>query len=257
VNELSQLRFAAVYAYQYFTIGALQPYQKTLPCKMNFLSHYYFDRTNNDANVVMGMVLPDLIKNAAKEANLYPQKNEFLFKGNPDEENLLFGWKRHLAVDLLFHSSNFFLEKTTELKQLIKPIVENTAVRPSFLAHIGLELLLDHLLVTHNLVQVNHFYDKLEAVKKESLSDFLEHCNLKYPEVFFNFLEKFISSKYLLSYQKLENISYALNRICMRLWPETLNEKQLQQLTFELGIFKTVLEKDYMDIFKEIEKKLV
>lgn len=223
---------------------------------MNFLSHYYFDRTSEDANVVMGTVLPDLIKNASKEANLYPQKNEFLFKGNPDEENLLAGWKRHLAVDLFFHSSNFFLEKTTELKQLIKPIVENTPVRPSFLAHIGLELLLDHLLVERNLIQVNHFYDKLDSVNKDSLSDFLEHCKLKEPEVFFNFLEKFISSKYLLSYQKLENISYALNRICMRLWPETLNEIQLQQLTFELGIFKEVLQKDFMDIFKEIEGKL-
>ncbi|WP_316824841.1 hypothetical protein [Pedobacter miscanthi] len=223
---------------------------------MNFLSHYYFDRANKDANVVMGTVLPDLIKNAVKEANLYPQKNEFLFKGNPDEENLLAGWKRHLAVDLFFHSSNFFLEKTTELKQLIKPIVENTAVRPSFLAHIGLELLLDHLLVEHNLIQIDHFYDNLSAVKKESLSDFLEHCKMKEPVIFFNFLEKFISSKYLFSYQKLENISYALNRICMRLWPETLNEKQLQQLTFELGIFKTILEKDFMDIFEEIEGEL-
>ncbi|MBO9673007.1 MAG: DUF479 domain-containing protein [Sphingobacteriaceae bacterium] len=224
---------------------------------MNFLSHYYFDRTSSDANVVMGTVLPDLIKNALKEANLYPQKNEFLFKGNPDEENLLMGWKRHLAVDLFFHSSDFFLEKTTELKQLIKPIVENTNVRPSFLAHIGLELLLDHLLVEHNLIQVNHFYDKLNAVKKESLSDFLEHCNLKNPELFFNFLEKFISSKYLLSYRKLENISYALNRICMRLWPETLSERQLDLLTLELAIFKAVLEKDYMEIFREIEAKLV
>jgi len=224
---------------------------------MNFLSHYYFDRTTNDANVVMGTVLPDLIKNAVKEANLYPQKNEFLFKGNPDEENLLLGWKRHLAVDLFFHSSDFFLEKTTELKQLIKPIVENTAVRPSFLAHISLELLLDHLLVEHNLIRVNHFYDKLNTVKKESLSDFLEHCNLKNPEVFFNFLERFISSKYLLSYQKLENISYALNRICMRLWPETLSERQLNLLTLELAIFKAVLEKDYLEIFREIEKKLV
>jgi acyl carrier protein phosphodiesterase len=223
---------------------------------MNFLSHYYFDRTNNNANVVMGTVLPDLIKNASKEANLYPQKNEFLFKGNPDEESLLVGWKRHLAVDLIFHSSNFFLEKTTELKQLIKPIVENTAVRPSFLAHIGLELLLDHLLVEHNLIRVNHFYDQLNAIKKESLSDFLEHCNLKTPEVFFNFLEKFISSKYLLSYQKLENISYALNRICMRVWPETLSERQLNLLTLELGIFKAVLQKDFMEIFEEIEKKL-
>lgn len=223
---------------------------------MNFLSHYYFDRTSEDANVVLGTVLPDLVKNAVKEANLYPQKNEFLFKGNPDEENLLTGWKRHLAVDLFFHSSDFFLEKTTELKQLIKPIVENTAVRPSFLAHIGLELLLDHLLIEHNLIQVHHFYDKLNAVKKESLSDFLEHCKLKEPEVFFNFLEKFISSKYLLSYQQLENISYALNRICMRLWPETLNEKQLQQVTLELAVFKEILQKDFMDIFKEIEGKL-
>ncbi|KQM63898.1 hypothetical protein ASE74_12065 [Pedobacter sp. Leaf216] len=223
---------------------------------MNFLSHYYFDRANSNANVVMGTVLPDLIKNAAKEANLYPQKNEFLFKGNPDEEHLLLGWKRHLAVDLFFHSSDFFLEKTSVLKQLIKPIVENTPVRPSFLAHIGLELLLDHLLVERNLIQVNDFYEKLNAVKKESLSDFLEHCNLKNPEIFFNFLEKFIGSKYLLSYQKLENISYALNRICMRLWPETLNEKQLEVLTFELAIFKTALEKDFMDIFKDIEEKL-
>jgi len=224
---------------------------------MNFLSHYYFDRTSDDAYVVMGTVLPDLIKNASKEANLYPQKNEFLFKGNPDEESLLMGWKRHLAVDLLFHSSAFFLEKTTALKQLIKPIVEDTAVRPSFLAHIGLELLLDHLLVEQNLIQVNHFYDKLEKVKKDSLSDFLEHCKLKNPEIFFDFLTKFISSKYLLSYQKLENISYALNRICMRVWPETLSERQLNLLTLELGIFKAVLQKDFMEIFEEIEKKLI
>ena len=224
---------------------------------MNFLSHFYFDRLNADANVVMGVVLPDLIKNASKEANLYPQKNEFLFLGNPDEEGLLFGWKRHLAVDLFFHSSEFFLEKTTELKQLIIPVAENTVVRPSFLAHIGLELLLDHLLIEHNLVQVDHFYDKLIAVKKDSLSDFLAHCKLRNPDVFFKFLEQFISSKYLLSYQKLENISYALNRICMRLWPETLDEKQINQLTFQLAFFKKNLEKDFINIFDTIESKLV
>lgn len=223
---------------------------------MNFLSHFYFDRSNTNANVVMGVVLPDLIKNASKESNLYPQKNEFLFVGNKDEESLLKGWKRHLAADLLFHSSDFFSKKTTALKYLIVPIVENTPIRPSFLAHIGLELLLDHLLIMHNLIQVHQFYDKLNEVKKESLSDFLEHCKLKNPEVFFNFLEQFISSKYLLSYQKLENISYALNRICMRLWPETLNEQQINQLTYQLAIFKESLEKDFMEIFEYINDKL-
>jgi hypothetical protein len=202
-------------------------------------------------------VLPDLIKNASKEANLYPQKNEFLFLGNADEEGLLAGWKRHLAVDLFFHSSEFFLQKTTELKQLIIPVVENTPVRPSFLAHIGLELLLDHLLIEHNLIQVNHFYDKLSSVKKESLHDFLEHCQLKNADVFFKFLEQFISSKYLLSYQKLENISYALNRICMRLWPETLSEKQINQLTFQLAFLKRYWKRTLWKFLKEIEGKLL
>lgn len=223
---------------------------------MNFLSHYYFERLTQDANIVMGTVLPDLIKNASKESNLYPQKNEFLFKGNPDEENLLKGWKRHLAVDLYFHSSDFFLEKTALLKELIKPIVIDTPIRPSFLAHIGLELLLDHLLIEHNLIQVNHFYDKLIAVNPSSLTDFLEHCGLKNQIIFTKFMESFISSKYLLSYQRLENISYALNRICMRLWPETLNEFQLQELTFQLEVFKPILAKDFMEIFDEIEGKL-
>ena len=223
---------------------------------MNFLSHYYFDRLTDDANVVMGTVLPDLIKNASKDANLYPQKNEVLFKESTDEESLLHGWKRHLAVDLLFHSSNFFLEKTTELKVLVKPIVENTPIRPSFLAHIGLELLLDHLLIERNLIKVNNFYESLSAVKKQSLTSFLNHCGLNDTSVFFNFLDQFISSKYLLSYQKLENISYALNRICMRLWPAPMTDFQLQELTFELGIFKQALEKDFMEIYGEIENHL-
>lgn len=223
---------------------------------MNFLSHYYFDKSNSNANVVMGIVLPDLIKNASKEANLYPQKNEFLFIGDADEENLLLGWKRHLAVDLHFHSSAFFFDKTAILKQLIIPIVANTSIRPSFLAHIGLELLLDHLLVEHNLVKVNNFYDSLIAVKSESLINFLEHCKLKNPATFFLFLDRFISSKYLLSYQKIENISYALNRICMRLWPDSLTELQLEELTAQLAIFKKILEKDFMNIYEEIENKL-
>ncbi|MCX2575573.1 ACP phosphodiesterase [Pedobacter sandarakinus] len=223
---------------------------------MNFLSHYYFDRFTTDANVVMGTVLPDLVKNASKTGNFYPQKNEFLFENYPEEQQILSGWKRHLMVDLHFHSSQFFLEQTAVLKSLIKPIAQDTAVRPSFLAHIGLELLLDHLLIEHNLIQVNKFYEQLVEVEKQTLRSFLQRCGWADTRIFDLFMEKFISSKYLSSYQKIENISYALNRICMRIWPETLNEMQLQALTFQLSIFKPSLEEKFMDIFLEIEQKI-
>lgn len=223
---------------------------------MNFLSHFYFDRFTENPHVVMGIVLPDLIKNAAKEANLYPQKNAFLFKGNTDEESLLLGWKRHLAVDLHFHSSPFFFEKTAALKPLIKPITTGTAIRPSFLAHIGLELLLDHLLVLHHLVDIERFYTQLAAVNRSAITDFLHHCGWKNDEVFFKFLDQFLNSRYLFSYLDLNKISYALNQICKRLWPEALNEKQKHALTTQLLIFKAELEKDFISIFEDIDKKL-
>lgn len=223
---------------------------------MNFLSHFYFENANPDENMVMGTVLPDLVKNAHKDWNLYPQKQEQLFIGDPYLNSLLQGWKRHLEVDLLFHSSEFFAAETAKLKQLLLPILGDSPVRPSFLAHIGVELVLDHLLVAHHKINIDSFYAHLNKVDDKILDTFLQKCGSADTESFFNFLNSFRSSKYLLSYQKLENISYALQRICMRLWTHPFNEITIGLLTEQLKTYKTMLEKNYLDIFLEIEGKL-
>lgn len=222
---------------------------------MNFLSHFYFDRNTPNANIVIGTILPDLLKNANKNWNAHPEKHIELFKKRELEE-LLQGWKRHLQVDLLFHSSNFFNNKMQELKLLLIPILKNSPVRPSFLAHIGVELLLDHLLIEHQKIAINSFYDNLEAVKEEELADFLRSCNIDDTDRFFKFFNSFKSSRYLLSYQKLENISYALQRICMRLWEHPFTEKHTSDLTSVLEFYKKQLEIDFMVIFDEIESRL-
>ena len=121
---------------------------------MNFLSHYYFERHNQNSNVVIGTILPDLVKNAEKEWNLFPQKNEKLFNKDLQLNSLLEGWKRHLEVDIIFHSSDFFNEQMAKLKQLLLPILKNSPVRPFFLSHIGVELVLDHLLVTNGKINI-------------------------------------------------------------------------------------------------------
>ncbi|TKC08220.1 hypothetical protein FA048_13770 [Pedobacter polaris] len=223
---------------------------------MNFLSHYYFESKNQDSNMVIGTVLPDLVKNAHKDWNLYPQKQEELFTKEAALNSLLKGWKRHLEVDLIFHSSDFFNEQMAKLKQLLLPILKDSPVRPSFLSHIGVELVLDHLLVVNRRVNINEFYDHLQAVDDKSLHTFLTKCGSTDTEQFFKFLNSFKSSRYLLSYQKLENISYALQRICMRLWVHPFKEETVFLLTEQLEVYIHILEKDYMDIFKEIEAKL-
>jgi acyl carrier protein phosphodiesterase len=224
---------------------------------MNFLSHFYFERENLDENMVIGTVLPDLVKNAHKDWNLYPRKFEHLFIGDDKLNSLLIGWQRHLEVDRLFHSSAFFKNETAKLKQLLLPILGDSPVRPSFLAHIGVELVLDHLLVINNKINIPLFYDHLNRVDDTILSDFLKKSGSGDTDKFFNFLNNFRSSRYLLNYKTLENISYALQRICMRLWPHPFNESTVSFLTEQLAIYKVALEVNYLDIFKEIEQNLL
>ncbi|SMC98982.1 Protein of unknown function, DUF479 [Pedobacter nyackensis] len=206
--------------------------------------------------MVLGVVLPDFIKNAKKDYNLYPLKIRHLFEDEPHQISILNGWKKHIEVDQIFHSSKFFQQHTAELKQLILPSCENSPVKPFFLAHIGLELVLDHLLATEGLVNINTFYDQLSRANKTALNDFLHTSSLNDTDVFFSFLNSFISSRYLFSYQKVENIAYALNRICMRLWNNPFSEEQLHQLTGQLEEFKNHLKNDYLSIFNDIEGRL-
>lgn len=220
---------------------------------MNFLSHYYFERKNQDAYRVLGTVLPDLVKNAHKDWNFYPQKHEEDFLTDQKLISLLSGWKRHVAVDKLFHSSDFFYHHTTQLKQQLLLILEDSPVRPSFLAHIGVELLLDHLLVVNGKIDINLFYKHLNEVDDAKLTTFLTRCGAADTDHFFKFFNGFKSSRYLLSYQKLENISYALQRICMRLWAHPFKEETVLLLTEKLSLYKIELEKDYLSIFEEIE----
>lgn len=223
---------------------------------MNFLSHFYFDRNTPNSNIVLGTVLPDLLKNANKNWNFHPEKHAELFESEMGLSQLLSGWRRHLEVDLIFHSSEFFNQKMQELKQLLIPILKDSVVRPSFLAHIGVELLLDHLLIEHQKIDINAFYHNLEKVKDKDLINFLNRCEIDNTEHFFKFFNSFKSGKYLLSYQKLENISYALQRICMRLWEHPFTEKNTYDLTSVLEFYKIQLEVDFMVIFDEIESRL-
>lgn len=223
---------------------------------MNFLSHFYFERHTTNDYIVMGMVLPDLIKNADKNWNLNPQKDEYLFTDIPEYDALLTGWKRHLEVDRIFHSSVFFTAQTAVLKQLILPVLSEGPVKPFFLAHIGLELILDHLLLTQNHLPAERFYEHLNGANTVQLAGFLRLAGLRDQPKFDKFLDGYISSRYLFSYEKMENITYALNRICMRLWKNPFTEVQQSLLTQQLETYKKLIENDFFSIFEEIDTAL-
>ncbi len=220
---------------------------------MNFLSHYYFERNNPDHYMVMGVILPDLVKNAHKDWNLHPQKHPEKYQDDAAWQSVLTGWRKHLEVDNYFHSSEFFKTETGLLKKLILPTVTAGPVKPFFLAHIGLELMLDHLLLHAEAVKIETFYKQLNQANTPKIASFLAIAGLPDEEIFSNFLNDFLNSRYLFSYQKLENISYALNRICMRIWNSPFTDAQLNLLTLKLDDYCRELEPRFMDIFDELK----
>ncbi|WP_158827974.1 ACP phosphodiesterase [Mucilaginibacter lacusdianchii] len=221
---------------------------------MNFLSHYYFDRDTSNCYHVLGTVLPDLLKNADKNIVLHPEK---LQHPHPAIRAMIGGWKKHLEIDRHFHSSDFFVTHSHQLKLQLRPVIEGSPVKPFFLGHIALELILDSLLLTTGQVLADDFYEHLNSCNQQIISEFLAFSGMAHPEVFIRFFEKFKKERYLHSYAQTEQIAYALKRICMRIWNNPFTPEQEAGINDEIITYRNKLESVFMNIFDYIQVRLV
>ena len=223
---------------------------------MNFLSHFYFDRHNPNPYETLGCLLPDLVKNTDRKWNIYPEKQNPELFSNPLHQQILSGWKKHLQVDILFHSSEFFLHHQHQLKQSLKVILNGSPVKPFFLAHIGVELLLDSLLISEEKINVDRVYQHLAEVDESVLNLFLEINRIEDIQRFDKFYKSFMKEKYLWAYADDHKISYSLKRICMRIWEQPFSVKQETKLTAILTDYKIKLSQDFIFIFDFIAARL-
>jgi hypothetical protein len=119
-----------------------------------------------------------------------------------------------------------------------------------------LELILDSLLILENIIDPSNFYQQLSEANRSSIKQFLELNSIDDSNRFFGFYDEFIESAYLHTYRESHNIMYALNRICMRVWDNPLNETQKLQLTAVLLEYQQELGSNFMSIFDEIDTLL-
>src|ERR1700761_2324150 len=208
---------------------------------MNFLSHYYFDRDTTNCYHTLGTVLPDLLKNADKTINIHPEK---LHHPDKNINDILLGWHKHLEVDRFFHSSGFFVERSHAMKNLLAPAITGSPVKPFFLGHIALEILLDNLLITNNKVSVDDFYSHLNSCQTEVIKEFLNFAGLKDTDRFFKFYDGFKTSRYLESYVHNHQVTYALKRICMRVWHDPFTPVQEERMTGIIMAYRNALQVD-------------
>lgn len=220
---------------------------------MNFLSHFYFDRDSTNCYHVLGTVMPDLLKNADKNTVIHPEK---LSHSEPQIQSLIEGWKKHLEVDRHFHNADFFTVHAHQLKLQLLPALEGSPVKPFFLGHIALELILDNLLLTEQLITVDDFYAHLNGCSDAVITAFLNFSGMQDATKFIRFYDNFKHSQYLHTYNEISQVAYALKRICMRIWNNPFTTHQEQQLNTILSEYRLRLKPDFMHIYEDIGYKL-
>ncbi|PTQ94943.1 hypothetical protein C8P68_106157 [Mucilaginibacter yixingensis] len=220
---------------------------------MNFLSHYYFDRTSTDCYHILGTALPDLLKNADKSIILHPEK---LVHTDSRINSLIAGWSRHLEVDRHYHCSEFFEHHSRAIKLQLLPAIEGSPVKPFFLGHVAIELILDNLLLTTGKISVDEFYKHLNNCDEEVIREFLEFSGLHNTDVFLTFFEGFKKHRYLETYTETAQVAYALKRICMRIWHHPFTAEQEASMNEVIAQYRLELLDNFMGIFEQIEEKL-
>jgi hypothetical protein len=220
---------------------------------MNFLSHYYFDRQSENCYHILGTVLPDLLKNADKTIILHPEK---LKHQDKNINSMIAGWQKHLDVDRHFHSSAFFNAHSRGLKEVLRPVIAGSPVKPFFLGHIAIELILDNLLLTTDKITVDGFYSHLGSCNEEVINEFLTFSGMKNTDVFLTFFEAFKKHRYLETYVDASQVAYALKRICMRVWHHPFIPEQEAGLTAVIMNYRLQIHDSFMEIFEEIDLKL-
>lgn len=223
---------------------------------MNFLSHYYFERYTLDSHQVLGGLLPDLLKNVDKNYNIQIHKHEGKLEFHPEAIAISQGWKRHVEVDRIFHNTEFFYAHTHRLRKEIEESIADLPIRASFLAHISLELLLDHLLIEKESVSVERLYEHLGAIHRPLLKKYFYAIGGIDDEKFFQFYDRFLASKYIFDYSKIENLPHALFNICKRVWRFDVTSKHLDDLALILDKYQSNHLIGYQDIFSEVQQKL-
>ena len=166
------------------------------------------------------------------------------------------GWQKHLDVDRHFHSSNFFITHSRGLKDKLRPVIEGSPVKPFFLGHIAIELLLDNLLLTTHQINADDFYDHLAACNKEVIHEFLTFSGMQDSGIFLNFFSNFKKNRYLETYTDATQVAYALKRICMRVWQQPFTPEQETAMSQVIMDYRLTVHNSFMEIFDEIEEKL-
>lgn len=183
---------------------------------MNYFAHGY--RSVDRPLHLAGTAVPDWLSVVDRRVRIRSSVAQ-RFLDSPDAEvaELAAGIVQHHADDAWFHRTPVFAELswqfTVELRDRLSP---DDGLRPSFLGHILVELLLDAALIETQPALLHRYYDALAQLAPESIARIVNQIAPRPAAQLAHFIPLFSAERFLYDYAEDAKLLYRLNTVMRR-----------------------------------------
>ena len=195
---------------------------------VNYLSHFYFDRDEDNKYFNIGLILPDLARSHISKLRINPYRNiEF----TTDEiGSINRGCNRHFESDRKFHNWNVFVKVSQDATDRMRESGDKELDRDFFLSHILVEMVLDKILLRQNPTLADDFYDMINSVEMDWILKYLRYSGLQDDELFKGNHRRFMKAAFLKKYTSTENVVEMLGQVAVRTGLNEFTEDQKELL---------------------------
>ena len=183
---------------------------------MNYFAHAlnHFDRPYYMA----GTAIPDWLSVADRKIRLRPRLLEpWLTAESTVQSDVAAGALQHLNDDDWFHATRGFVEVTGELTHWFREhLGRDEQYHCGFLGHVGMELLLDGVLMEKYPTQFEEYWQILDAVDPFTVQTAV-NCMAKSPTIRLAwFIDIYRREQFLRSYENDRALLHRLNQVLQR-----------------------------------------
>ncbi|HEV3005914.1 MAG TPA: hypothetical protein VGX78_15715 [Pirellulales bacterium] len=183
---------------------------------MNYFAH---GRTFlNDPYFLAGTAVPDWLNVVARRVKVRT-KHALPFVDDPDRQlaAVAQGIVRHHADDAWFHETRAFSELSWQFTARIRDCLPgDDGLRPSFLGHILVEILLDASLIADDPSRLEAYYQAVAEVDPELVERAVGRMATGRPERLGTFVTLFLQERFLWDYADDGKLCYRLNQVLRR-----------------------------------------
>jgi hypothetical protein len=171
-----------------------------------------------DPYFLAGTALPDWLSVVDRRVRIRSkQARPFVDHQDISLAKIAQGVAQHHADDEWFHGTRAFAETSLQLTVLVRGALGNDAgLRPSFLGHILVELLLDWLLIEEDPARAEAYYQALAQVAPQTVQSAASTMAPRPAERLAEFIPVFRQSRFLFDYADDGKLCYRLNQVMSR-----------------------------------------